>query len=277
MIRCSLHNHTRFADGENSVEEMAAAAFRLGCRSFGLSEHSPFPQDPEAGMPPESVKAYRESVLACRREYEGKMEIVLGLEQDIWSPPQEEPYDLLIGSVHYVCPDGEYVSVDISPEETRRIIWTHYGNDPLSLAEDYYRTAARLGEVLPDIDVVGHFDLLTKYNEKDSLFDTDTRRYRLAAGEALDALLAKNRIFELNSGAMAKGWRTRPYPDLPLLKELKARGARILLSSDAHRTQDILYAFPEMLQLLEDCGFREICVWKNGGWAETGIREASLL
>ena len=279
MIRCSLHNHTRFADGENSVEEMAAEAFRLGCRSFGLSEHSPFPQDPEAGMPTGAVNAYREAVMACRRQYAGRMEVVLGLEQDIYSPPPDAPYDFLIGSVHYVCPGGEFVSVDISPEETRRIVRTYYGNDPIRLAEDYYRTAAKLAD-LTGCDVVGHFDLVTKYNEKDPLFDTDARRYRLAAGEALDALLAKDRIFEINTGAMAKGWRTRPYPDLPLLKELKARRARILLSSDAHRTQDILFAFPDVLQLLKDCGFREIFVWENDGWKEKGFswqsRQAAL-
>ena len=85
---------------------------------------------------------------------------------------------------------------------------------------------------------------------------------------------------DVDAGAMAKGWRTRPYSDLPLLKELKARRARILLSSDAHRTQDILFAFPDVLQLLKDCGFREIFVWENGGWKEKGFswqsRQAAL-
>ena len=274
MIRCSLHNHTRFADGANSVEEMAAAAFRLGCRSFGLSEHSPFPQEPDAGMPAGAEAAYREAVMTCRRQYAGRMEIVLGLEQDIYSPPPDAPFDFLIGSVHYVRPGGEYVSVDISPEETRRIVRSYYGNDPLLFAEDYYRTVAELADIT-DCDVIGHFDLVTKFNEKDPLFDTGSRRYRLAAGEALDALLAKARIFEINTGAMARGWRTRPYPDLPLLKELKARGARILLSSDAHRTQDILFGFPYALQLLKDCGFRALCVWEDGGWTEKGLAEAA--
>ncbi len=124
MLRCSLHNHSRFADGKNSVEEMAAAAYKLGCRSFGLSEHSPFPPDPDAGMPAGSVRAYREAVLACREKYAGRMEIVLGLEQDLYSPAPAEAYDLLIGSVHYVCPGGEYVSVDISARATGRVIRT---------------------------------------------------------------------------------------------------------------------------------------------------------
>lgn len=272
MIRSSLHNHSRFADGKNSVEEMAAEAFRLGCRSFGLSEHSPFPPEPAAGMPAASVGAYREAVLNCRRAYAGRMEIVLGMEQDIYSPLPAEPYDYLIGSVHYVRPDGVYVSVDISPEETRRIIRVHYGNDPLSLAEDYFRTVAGLA-LLPECRVIGHLDLLTKFNEKDPLFDTESPRYRRAAAGALDALLEGDRIFEVNTGAMARGWRTRPYPDRPLLKELKARGARILLSSDAHRKEDILFAFPEMLTLLKETGFRSVCVWENGGWTEKGIRE----
>ncbi len=265
MLRCSLHNHTCFADGRHTVEEMAAEAFRLGCRSFGLSEHSPFPPDPPAGMPSEAVKPYREAVLACRERYAEKMEIVLGLEQDIYSPKPEQAYDYIIGSVHYVCPGNEFVSVDISAGETRRIIRTCYENDPLMLAEDYYRTVAKLPQET-NCGVIGHFDLVTKYNERDPLFDTDSVRYRRAVGEALDALLPKDLIFEVNTGAMAKGYRTRPYPDIPILKELRARGARIMLSSDAHRRQDILFAFPETLRLLSYCGFREVTVWDDGGW-----------
>ena len=270
MILCSLHNHSRFADGNDTVEEMAAAALRLGCRSFGLSEHSPFPPDPPAGMPSEAVRPYREAVLACREKYEGQMEIVLGLEQDIYSPAPLDPYDYVIGSVHYVCPGGEYVSVDISARETRRIIRTYYGNDPLALAEDYYRTLTKLSED-PCYNVIGHFDLLTKYNEKDPLFDTDARRYKRAVGDALDALLPKDPIFEVNTGAMSKKYLTRPYPERWILQELRRRGARVMLSSDSHRKQDILFAFSETLKLLADCGFREVTVWENGGWNSAAI------
>ena len=270
MLCCSLHNHTCFADGRHTVEEMAAEALRLGCRSFGLSEHSPFSPDPPAGMPSEAVKPYREAVLACRKRYAGKMEIVLGLEQDIYSPAPQEPYDFVIGSVHYVCPGGEYVSVDISAVETRRIIRTYYAGDPLALAEDYYRTVAKLAED-PIYTVIGHFDLLTKYNEKDPLFDTDSRRYKLAVGDALDALLQKDPIFEVNTGAMAKKYLSRPYPEIWILKELQTRGARVMLSSDAHRKRDILFAFPETLKLLADCGFSEVTVWENGRWNSAAI------
>ena len=48
-------------------------------------------------------------------------------------------------------------------EETRRIIRVHYGNYPLSLAEDYFRTVAGLA-LLQECRVIGHLDLLTKFN-----------------------------------------------------------------------------------------------------------------
>lgn len=272
MLRCSLHNHTCFADGRHTVEEMAAEALRLGCRSFGLSEHSPFPPDPPAGMPENAVRAYREAVLKCRERFAGRMEVVLGLEQDIYSPKPADPYDYLIGSVHYVRPQGCYVSIDISAKETRRIIREFYGGDPLLLAEDYYDTVAKLAETKGwQADVIGHFDLMTKYNEKDPLFDTTSQRYRRAAGEALDTLLATDRIFEVNTGAMAKGYLSRPYPEIWILKELQARGGRMMLASDAHRAKDILFGFSDAEALLKDCGFQSVVIREEGGWKEIGI------
>ena len=90
-------------------------------------------------------------------------------------------------------------------------------------------------------DIIGHFDLVSKFNEDGSLFDETHPRYRAAALAALERLMDTPAVFEMNTGAMAKGYRTRPYPAAFLRERLQARGKRLLFSSDCHDKTRLLY------------------------------------
>ena len=65
---------------------------------------------------------------------------------------------------------------------------------------------------------MGHFDLLTKFNEGDRLFDAGAPRYLDAAMGALDTLLKEDVLFEINTGAMSgeRGlWSENPREEHP--------------------------------------------------------------
>ena len=86
----NLHTHTAFSDGKNTPEEMVLGALQAGCASLAFSDHSPMSPaaDPDGwSMNPEKVPAYRAEIIRLREVYAGKLEIFLGLEQDIDSPP----------------------------------------------------------------------------------------------------------------------------------------------------------------------------------------------
>ena len=53
---------------------------------------------------------------------------------------------------------------------------THFKGDMLSLAEEYYRSVRLLTR--RKIDLIGHFDLVTKYNAGNCLIDTQDKRYK---------------------------------------------------------------------------------------------------
>ena len=273
MIRCSLHNHTNFADGIHTPGQMADAAWEMGLSVFGISEHAPFPQDPEAGMALQDVPCYVKEMEKCREKYRGKMEVLCGIEQDIYSPPADRAYDYVIGSAHYVIHDGIYCCVDLSDSDVQRVIREVYHGEGLALAEEYYATVARVVDEM-DCDIIGHFDLVTKFNEGNRLFDMTDRRYRDAVMQALEVLIPKEMPFEINTGAIARGYRKEPYPQTWILKELAARGARILLSSDAHRKENICFGFEKAAQLAMHCGFRTVAVLEGGIWRERPIMEA---
>jgi len=79
-----------------------------------------------------------------------------------------------------------------------------------------------------------------------------------AALDAMDALVSAGKIFEVNTGAISRGWRTAPYPSRWALEQLKRRSARVTISSDSHSTDTVDCAFGQAQALLRACGFEEI-------------------
>ena len=269
----NLHTHTVFGDGKSTAEEMALGAIRAGCGSLGFSEHSHLPPaiDPDGyTLAADSVPAYRREVLRLREKYAGELEILLGLEQDIDSTPPEDVYDYVIGSVHGVWKDGVYLPVDDTMEKFAQAVTEYYGGDALGLVRDYYRRAAEVHQ-RTGCQIIGHFDLVTKFNQKGGFFDEEGPRYLDIALAALEPLAKQDVIFEINTGAMSRGYRTAPYPGSKLLRAIRKLGGRVCITSDSHSAATVTYAFGQAAELALACGFREAIVL-----APTGFQQRAL-
>ena len=264
----NLHTHTFFGDGKHSPEEMAAGAVRSGCASLGFSEHSPLPEafDPDHWtMPAGKAGAYRREILRVKEAFAGQLEVFLGLEQDLDSVPPEDAYDYLIGSVHGVRADGVYLSVDESPGCFDQAVREHFGGDSLAFVKAYYRREAEAAAVT-NCQIIGHFDLIAKFNEGFCRFDENAPAYRAAALEALEAVMERDVIFEINTGAISRGYRTAPYPSMFLLKAVRERKGHICITSDSHSADTIVCAFPQAAEAARSCGFQEAWILTGKGW-----------
>ncbi len=264
----NLHTHTVFGDGKHTPEEMVLGAIRAGCRSLGFSEHSPMPPeaDPDGWTMDASREAeYRREVLRLKEAYRDRLEIFLGLELDADSPAPTEPYDYIIGSAHGIWKDGRYLSSDASPESFVRGVKEHFGGDYIAFAAACYQREAEFA-LASRCQIVGHFDLATRFNQKGRYFDEEDPRYRRAALEALEAAMAADAIFEINTGAISRGWRTSPYPAPFLLDAIRQGGGRICITSDAHDAGTVVCAFPQAAALAESRGFREAWVLGRDGF-----------
>lgn len=240
----NYHTHTCFCDGADSPEELIREALRLGCPELGFSGHSYTPFDLSGGMSPENTRLYRREIRRLQAACAGQLRVLLGLELDFYSAPPEEPYDYLIGSVHYVRKDGVCLCVDDGVPKLTQAVREHFGGDIYALIEAYYETVSRLYD-RTGCDIIGHFDLITKYNEGGALFDENHPRYRRAALAALDRLCESPAVFELNTGPVVQGLRSVPYPAPFLVEALRKRGKKLLLSSDCHRKDALLFAFEQ--------------------------------
>lgn len=257
MSRGDFHLHTRYCDGIATPAAMAVAAVAGGLTALGFSGHSYTFFDESWCMSLSGTAEYRRAVAEVKETYASQLDILCGVEQDYYSAEPTAGYDYVIGSVHYLLRDGEYLPVDESPGHLRRAAEKHYGGDMLALAEDYFRTVAQVPEI-PGCTVIGHFDLIAKFNEREPLFDEEDPRYAAAWQTSADRLLSSGLPFEINTGAIARGYRSVPYPAPNMLRYLGERGARFLLSSDSHRPDTLCYGFDDWRREAELLGCRII-------------------
>ncbi len=269
MLRCDLHTHTTFCDGMHSPEEMVLSAIERGMDVIGFSGHSYVPWQ-RSCMSREGSVQYCRELQRLRDLYGEKILILTGLEADLHGIRTDDVFDYVIGSVHDVLLDGEPCPIDSSEAVLTEVVRTHCRGDFYRLIREYYRAVATVVDVTK-CDIIGHFDVISKFNDGGKLFDENDPRYLKPAVEALDVLLEKNIRFELNTGAMARGYRKYPYPAPLLLRRIAEKGGQIVLGSDAHCKEHLLHAFPVALQLAKHCGVGSVQVITRQGWKSCTI------
>ncbi|MBQ8204154.1 MAG: histidinol-phosphatase [Clostridia bacterium] len=242
MITQDLHIHTVFSDGKNTPEEMVLSAIKKGLKVIGFSDHSYTCFDEEYCIKKDSIDEYICEIENLKVKYRDKIKILCGIEQDYYSDIPTHNLDYVIGSVHYVKKDGEYIPVDNTAAHLSDAAKKHFGGDVYALVEEYYCLVGNVAE-RTNADVIGHFDLITKFSEKEALFDKNHPRYISAWKEAVDKLLPFNIPFEINTGAISRGYKTTAYPDEDIIRYIKENGGKFILSSDSHSADTVAFDF----------------------------------
>ncbi len=269
MRFCGYHTHTTFSDGKNSMEEMVQAAIRLGMPAIGFSDHSDTPCDPSYCMKKEQYPAYLSELDRLREKYAGQITIMKGLELDYDSDMAiVKELDYYLGSVHYLLFDGRVYAIDHAggpkgphaADIQQACIDREFGGDKLAFCRCYYDTVVKhIRRCKPTI--VGHFDVITKF----SLFDEEDPAYQAIALEALEKVVAVTPVVEVNTGAISRGWRERPYPAPFLLRRLRELGGEVILGADTHAADTIDCHFPQAVEIIKAAGFDHLLtLWPDG-------------
>ena len=274
-MKQNLHTHTTFCDGVNTPEELVREAIERGFDSIGFSGHGHTIYDESYCMGREETKTYRNEILSLQQKYADSIRVFLGIEQDYFSDPIDCQWDYIIGSVHYIVVGGTIVPVDESREVIEQTVRQYYDDDIYAFISDYYKTVSNVPKVT-GCDIIGHFDLISKFNENNDLFDEHHPVYIQAWTAALDKIFGTAEIsspfgdysrqgtsqravpvFEINTGAIARGYRTLPYPSLDMLKAIRERSGRIIITSDCHDKKCLDMAYDLAVKLAREAGFTE--------------------
>jgi len=265
----NFHTHTNYCDGKNTAEEIIQEAIERGFCSLGFSSHSYTDFDLRYCM--KDTEGYIAEINALKEKYKNKIQIYLGTEEDMRGLTDRTRYDYILGASHYWKVGDEYFDVDGFPDTTKDALNAVNGNVEKLVTLYYEPFCEYILTRKPDI--VAHFDLLTKFDEKyENIFSCHEKYHKLAE-MYLHKVLQSDCIFEINTGAISRGYRKEPYPAPNLLHIMKKNNAKITLSADAHVKENINYYFKETAQMLFDVGFREVYALYDGSFKSFDIKE----
>ena len=263
MYRQNLHTHSTFCDGKNTPEEMVNKALAKGFDSIGFSMHSYVPCSGIGSL--QALQDYKQEILRLKHSYAEQIKIYLGLEYDIFSAHSHRGYEYTIVSVHCLEQNGELFDFDGKLQRTKQVIGEYFSGDSMAFARRYYETVARIPQ-RGTFDILGHFDLITKNNEIEEILPVQDPVYLGYAKDAIHALKGKIPFFEVNTGCIARGYRSTPYPQPELLKEFHNCGFGAVITSDCHQKEFLDCGFDQARELLRSVGFRHVYVLTDKGF-----------
>jgi len=264
----NFHTHSTFCDGDNTLEEMVISAIEKGFSAIGFSGHGYTPYGLVYCM--QNTQGYISEVNLLKEKYKNDIQIYLGTEEDATYLIDRVPLDYIIGSYHYVCANGEYLPVDSNYSCFKKCL-DAFNYDAKALTENYYGTfCSYIKSRKPDI--IGHFDLITKFDEMDLPDYFHSADYNSLAEKYLIDAASSASIFEVNTGAISRNVRSSVYPRENLLHILKKLDHPIILSSDSHSIHTLDCAFTETKQYLWDIGFRHAFTIFNGEFVKYDLK-----
>lgn len=262
----NFHTHTTFCDGKNTVEEIVQSAIEKGFDAIGFSGHG---RDATSSYSIQKTQDYMNEVRRVGEKYRDRIQVYLGIEEEKTSQAKREDFDYIIGSSHKFLVNGKAYDVDSDLEGFRTCL-SLFDGDPLRMAETYFSEFTDY-ILARKPDIVGHFDLLTKFEEVSEPVFFCNEKYHQIAERYLTKALTSGCIFEVNTGAISRGYRTAPYPHERLLHVMKKHDAKVILTSDSHSADTLDCHFTETLALLRDVGFDHLYALYHHEWVKYSI------
>ena len=268
-MRADYHVHTEFSDDSvYPMEEVVKDAIRMGLDEICFTDHvdygvkedwdSKVPMKYRNGEPVANVDypRYAEEICRMRRQYGDRITIRMGMEfgMQMHTIPRFQalydryPFDFILLSVHQV---------------EDRELWTQSfqsGRTQEEYNERYYKELLDLTEHYQNYSVLGHLDLIVRYDEN-GVYPFEKLRPLVA--QLLRTVIENGKGIEVNTS-----WRRYGLTDLTpskaILELYRDLGGRILtLGSDSHKPEHLGAYMTETRELLKTMGFREFCTYEN--------------
>ena len=266
---CDYHTHTIFSDdSEYPMEECVKDAIYLGIKEICFTDHVDYgvkydlkdlkPEEVEGKILNVDFEKYFAELDRVRELYKDEISIKNGLEFGIQKHTiskfenlfEKSPLDFVIMSVHEVD-DKELWDHSFQDGKTEEEYYRLYFENIYYLVQNYH-----------NYSVLGHLDLLKRYDEKDG-YNPFVENKEIIT-KILKYIIADGKGIELNTS-------TKKYhlddlmPSRDILKLYLGLGGEILtIGSDSHSKKDLLNShIEELKQELRDIGFKKFCTFEK--------------
>ena len=268
----NLHTHTNYCDGKNSIEENIKYAIEKEFISLGFSGHSSFSKD-DCSMTKEGTIKYLSDIKKYKEIYKDKIQIYSGIEADYYSnlnknTDKEMALDYRIGSVHFIDDCKDYFCIDMSKDNFNETI-KHFGNIKIVI-EKYFDNIIKMVETQKP-DIVGHLDLIRKYNLQKEYFTEEENWYIEKVEEVLKHIKKNNCIVEVNIKLMNANNLDAHYPNKMTIKKILETNIPLMLNTDAHSINGLDKFYYEAIEELKKLGVKKMKMLIDGSFKDIDI------
>lgn len=275
MIKSTFHSHSRFDDGQEELEAYIESALAKGFSVFGFSGHAPLIFNSVWNMKQEYLEEYLQTANSLKEKYKNQIQIYTGLETDFYPGctdwRNKYGLDYTIGAVHFIKNEetGKYMPIDGSREEFENTL-SDYDHDIHALFMDYFEKIREMLLKMPP-NIIAHLDVIRKNNAGNIYFREDDKIYQDEILKTLEIISLTDTIVEINTGGIARGYLTEPYPSRWILENCYDMGIHIMLNSDCHHPENIDFHYNESYAMLRDIGFKKQRILYNNEWHDVSL------
>ncbi len=252
------HMHCNYSsDTDVPMEDMILGAIKNGVRQITFTDHIDYDYNsPEIDFEFDT-EVYAKEIAFYREKYASNVKINLGLEIGI-QPHILEKCEKLVASLK---PDFIIASQHNVARKDLYLGDYYKGKDPVEALRYAMNELAEMIEVYDAFSVIGHVDILKRYDEAVRALD---RRYYLEfVKPVFEKLIQKGKGIEVNTSGLRQGL-SEPLPSYELLQLYYDMGGRILsIGSDAHKPEDVGHSFGVVYQKLWEIGFRQLYTFEK--------------
>ncbi len=269
------HVHTEFSDDSDyPMEETVKDAIRMGLEEICFTDHVDYGikrdgddprgilrRPPERPGGPEGTELknvdypeYYRKIQELREKYSGQITLKLGLEfgMERSTIPQykslyrEYPFDFILLSVHQIK-GKELWTQDFQKGRTQAEYNRLYYEEILALVRQYH-----------DYSVLGHLDLISRY---DLAGPYPFEKIRPVVTEILETVIADGKGIEVNTSSRRYGLKDLT-PSRDILKLYRQLGGKILtIGSDSHDKGQLGAGIKETRLELQSLGYTQFCTF----------------
>lgn len=259
----NFHTHTVFCDGKSTFEEFILTAIELKYKTIGFSSHAPTLLAPVWQMKQENFQKYLSELNFLKEKYKDQIQIKIGLEIDyIRTISKTENFtnanlDYSISSIHYIKgADNEFLTIDHSPEVFEKGIKKLFNNNVKEAVIKYYKTVREMISI-SDFNIIGHIDLIKKFNKNSKYFNEKENWYKKEVIKTVEEIAKTNKIVEINTRGFYKNLTEEFYPSNYFINLIKETKSKIIVNSDAHHYTELNLGINEAKKLLKKLNLEE--------------------
>jgi len=252
------HLHSQFSD--DCVEEMEDTileAIKMGGKQLCFTDHLDYDYPDQSVKFEFNIEGFNEMIESLKVKYKDKLliqkGIEVGLQPHVISRTEtfikEFNPEFVLCSFH-VADRKDLYTGDFFVGRSSEEAWDKYLDDIIETLTQF-----------KDYSVVGHLDILKRYNDGVKLVPYSY--YGEKVDTILKMIIDDDRGIEVNmSGLRTPMNETLPHMDI-VKRYYELGGKYITIGSDAHMKEDIYSHFNEMLKKLYDIGFEYFTIYKN--------------